>query len=166
MTTFDFFDLTIRIEELSRDIYLALALHSGTARHLRGLFRDLADEEAAHAGRLRLLALGQRGTAWSHGVTKRLGGRLEDVLATHEQVLWEVRHRRRPGDLPALLDRLSELEGRFGYLHAEALVRDATPGVARLFALLAAQDGAHSALLARHRAALMAGQGPRAVDAA
>lgn len=147
MTTFEFFQLAAHVEELARDTYLALAAHQGTPKDLAETLRGLAAEEEEHARRVRLLGDSLAGGGWPDGLTRLLAEKVQGAALAHQHLLWEVRSRRRPGDLEALLARLADMEVRLGFTHAEQLAKVADHRIASFFATLAKQDRRHAALL-------------------
>jgi rubrerythrin len=151
MTSYEFFRLAERIEDLARHLYLVLADHHATPPGVRQLLLGLAEEEEEHGRRIQLLAASLRGSTWTDRIVSQSAASMRAAATEFERVLAEIRSRRRPGDLMAILDRLVEMEDRLAFVHAEDLAQAAGPEVARLFEALARQDQRHRKLLERAR---------------
>jgi rubrerythrin len=151
MTSYEFFKLAERIEDLARNLYVVLAEHRATPPGVRQLLLGLAEEEEEHGKRIQLLAASLRGSTWTSQIVDRVGAKMEAAAAEFQVFLAEARGRRAPGDLMAILDRLVRMEERLAFVHAEDLVQGVEPRVARLFESLARQDQRHRTLLERAR---------------
>lgn len=144
-----------RVEMLAAELYESLAVSFAEAPWLRELFAGLAAEERQHAMRIRLLERHQGVNAW---LPEALGPICRDLDAMAEELESTRARLRLPGALRSptvVLERVCDIERRFGTLHAEELCRSASPEVVRLFRSLALQDERHRRLLdeARSRAA-------------
>jgi rubrerythrin len=146
MTTQECFDAAVRIETLFRDVYAGLARRFGHRSDLRDLFLRLADEEEQHAQRIRLLARRQSEAAWDPDVLSELAWGLDAIAA---ELLGLEREFDVAGekDVPAILRRVIDLEGRAGAFHAEELARSGDPEISGFFSALSQQDERHKDLL-------------------
>jgi rubrerythrin len=141
-----------RVEMLAAELYESLALSFVETPWLRDLFVALASEERQHAMRIRLLERHQGTTPWLPQALEPLCRDLDAMAAEIEGVRVEFR---RPGAVRSpsqVLQRVAEMERRFGSLHAEELSRSASPEVSRLFRSLALQDARHRQLLEQAKA--------------
>ena len=144
-STYQLLEKAERLELLAERLYLALSGRFGG--ETREVFRRLADEEAQHAARVRLLTSRYRrdrklvvSLAADTTLLDRLLVEAEETIAAVEAGAWD-------GDAQAALHRAAELERRFCQAHAQSLARDGHPDLRAFFEQLAAQDKAHEALL-------------------
>ncbi|HQR29839.1 MAG TPA: hypothetical protein PLL32_05475 [Anaeromyxobacteraceae bacterium] len=136
-----------RVEMLAAELYESLAVAFAEAPWLRQLFEGLASEERQHAMRIRLLERHQGANAWLPEAMEPICRDLDAMAKELESVRARLLL---PGALRSptvVLERVREIERRFGSLHAEELARSASPEVARLFRSLALQDERHRKLL-------------------
>lgn len=134
-----------QIEALAERLYRVLAERFDGEANL--LFRRLADEEAQHAARIRLLAARYRhdrrlvaSMDFDLGLLDRLFVEAEGALATVVGGAWD-------GDPAAARRAAVELEQRFCLVHAQVLSSAGHPELRAFFAQLAVQDRAHQELL-------------------
>ena len=146
MTTQDCLAAAARIETLFRDVYAGLARQFGHRSDLRELFLRLADEEEQHAQRIRLLARHQREAAWDPDVLSGLAWGL-DGMASELAGLEREFEAATEADVPSILRRVIDLEGRTGTFHAEELARSGDPEIRSFFSALSRQDERHQELL-------------------
>jgi hypothetical protein len=135
-----------RVELIAERLYRALAGRFGG--EAKAIFLRLAEEEAQHAARIRLLSARARqdrklvaSLAADTTLLDRLLVEAEEALAAVEAGAWD-------GDPGAALSGAAALELRFCQTHAQTLPRDAHPELRSFFEQLAAQDKAHALLLA------------------
>lgn len=134
-----------KVELLAERLYRALAGRFGG--EAKALFLRLAEEEAQHAARVRLLYVRVRqdrrlvaSLAADTTLLDRLLVEAEEALAAVDAGAWD-------GDPGAAISGAAELERRFCQTHAQTLPRDAHPELRAFFDQLAAQDRAHAELL-------------------
>lgn len=146
MTTHDCLAAAARIETQFRDVYAALARRFEHRHDLRDLFLRLAEEEEQHAQRIQLLARHQREAAWDPDVLSGLAWGL-DAMAAELADLEREFEAATEADVPSILRRVIELEGRAGSFHAEELARSGDPEIRTFFSVLSRQDERHQELL-------------------
>jgi rubrerythrin len=144
-STYQLLDKAERLELLAQQLYQALSGRFGG--ETREIFKRLADEEAQHAARVRLLTARYRrdrqlvaSLVADTTLLDRLLVEAEETIAAVEAGAWD-------GDAQAALHRAAELERRFCQAHAQSLAKDGHPDLRAFFEQLAAQDKAHEALL-------------------
>ena len=136
-----------RIESMAKDLYAELAVSFAERPFLAELFERLAQEEAQHAMRIRLLERHHGRAPWSEEMLERFQVELDGMLAEIESVRKLARSAVGARNVGALLRRLTRMESRFGSIHAEELAKSAAPAVQKLFAALATQDARHSEMI-------------------
>ena len=136
-----------RVESMAKDLYAELAINFAHQPYLREMFERLASEEAQHAMRIRLLERHHGRAPWSEAALARFKVELDAMRAEIEAVRKVAGSAIGARSVGALLRRLTEMESRFGSIHAEELAKSASPEVRKLFASLAAQDARHSEML-------------------
>jgi hypothetical protein len=78
------------------------------------------------------------------------------MLAEIEAVRRRARSSGGARNVGALLRRLTQMESRFGSIHAEELAKSVAPAVQKLLAALATQDAKHSEMIRKAEARLRA----------
>ena len=136
-----------RIESMARDLYAELAVTFTHQPFLRDLFEVLAQEEAQHAMRILLLDRHHGRAPWSADELERFQAELDGMVKELEAVRELARAAVGARNVGGLLRRLTAMEARFGFIHAEELARSAAPEVQMLFASLATQDARHSEMI-------------------
>jgi rubrerythrin len=136
-----------RIESMARDLYADLAVTFTHHPFLRELFEVLAQEEAQHAMRIRLLGRHHGRAPWSDQDLERFQRELDGMVKELEAVREMASAAAGARNVRGLLRRLTAMEARFGSIHAEELARSAAPEVQKLFASLATQDARHSEMI-------------------
>jgi hypothetical protein len=147
MTTYECFQGAARIETAAQELYAALAETFSDRPYLRSLFAQLSAEEAQHAQRIWLLARHQGKAPWAADALEKVSSGLVEMAAEIESMKGSLAGPGDGVDPGAVLERVVDMERRFGSIHAEALARSADPQVAMLFASLATQDARHRALI-------------------
>jgi rubrerythrin len=134
-----------RIEQLAKELYAGLAETFSGRPYLRHLFAQLSAEEEQHALRIVLLARHQGKAPWAADAAARISAGLDAMAGEIEAMKSDfAKAGNDPGEV---LQRVVELERRFGTIHAEQLARSAEPEVAKLSSSLAQQDARHRALI-------------------
>jgi rubrerythrin len=134
-----------KVELLAERLYRALAGRFGG--DAKALFLQLAEEEAQHAARVRLLSVRSSqdrklvaSLVADTALLDRLLLEAEEALAAVDAGAWD-------GDPGAALSGAAALERRFCQTHAQTLPQGAHPELRAFFEQLAAQDRAHAELL-------------------
>jgi rubrerythrin len=134
------------IEAVASSVYRAAAKRFASDPHWADMFRRLAEEEAQHALRVKMLAtrLSRDREAAREAVLAEAD--LDALLHDGQTLLQRIEG---PGDLllADVLALLRDMEAGFASVHAHALVATGDPASDELFAQLAAQDRAHLAML-------------------
>lgn len=136
-----------RIESMAGDLYAGLAVTFAHQPFLREMFELLAQEEAQHAMRIRLLDRHHGRAPWSDEELERFQRELDELAKELEAVRELAGAAAGARNVGGLLQRLTAMETRFGSIHAEELARSAAPEVRKLFASLATQDVKHSEMI-------------------
>jgi rubrerythrin len=136
-----------RVESMAKDLYAELAVTFAQQPFLAELFERLALEEGQHAMRIRLLERHHGRAPWSEEMLERFQVELDGMLEEIEAVRKLARSAGGARSAGALLRRLTQMESRFGSIHAEELAKNAAPAVQKLFASLATQDAKHAEML-------------------
>jgi rubrerythrin len=136
-----------RIESMAQELYAGLAVTFAHQPFLREMFEQLAREEAQHAMRIRLLDRHHGRAPWSDEELERFQLELDGMVQELEAVRELAGAAAGARNVSALLRRLTEMEARFGSIHAEELAQSASPEVRALFASLATQDVKHSEMI-------------------
>jgi rubrerythrin len=144
-STYQLLEKAEQIELLAERLYRRLA--ERFAGDARATFQRLAEEEAQHAARIRLLAARYRHDKRLVRSLAADGALMDRLLVEGEEALAAVRAGAWDGDPAAALRRAAALERRFGLVHAQVLAQEGHPELRALFEQLAAQDRAHLALL-------------------
>ncbi len=145
-----------RIESMAKDLYAELAITFAQHPFLAELFERLAQEEAQHAMRIRLLERHHGRAPWSEEMLERFQVELDGMQSEIDSVRRLARSAVGPRNVRALLRRLKQMEARFGSIHAEELAKSAAPAVQKLFAALATQDARHSEMIRKAEARVRA----------
>jgi rubrerythrin len=139
-------EIACQVEELAETLYRGLARKFGDGGPIAAVFNQLADEEAQHGLRIRMLR---------SQVSKRpMDFRGELGLSGLEALLEEARTLeqlfRSPDFRPTSAEAkqfMIELEHRFYEAHAQVMLRSENQALREFFAALARQDQAHAKLL-------------------
>ena len=131
-------------------LYLQLAARFADQPWWSSLLRGLADEEAEHASRIRLLERLQGGRL---APPEKLGRIAGDLRRAHDRITSFQRHFAETRPVPAteVLDAAGEVEMAFQAVHAEIVAATLLPEARDLFRSLAKHDAHHETVLARAR---------------
>jgi len=144
-TTYQLLDKAERLELLAALLYRALAgRHTGEAR---ALFERLSEEEEQHGARVRLLKARSIQDSKMIGASAAGAALFDRLIEEAEAAVRAVEAGQWDGEPRAAYIRAAELEERFAVAHAQALSKDALPGLREFFEQLAAQDRGHRELL-------------------
>lgn len=144
-STYHLLEKAERIELLAEQLYRALA--GRFAGDAKALFLRLAEEEAQHAARIRLLTARYRQDKRLVTTLATDTTQLDLLIGEAEQALAAVGAGTWDGDPAGALRSAAALEERFCQVHAQALSQDAHPELRAFFEQLAVQDRAHADLL-------------------
>jgi rubrerythrin len=144
-TTYQLLQKAERLELLAQQLYTVLASRFGG--NAKAVFQRLAEEEAQHAARVKLLAARFRGNPKLAATLTADAGRLDVLIAEAGAAIAAASEGRWDGQPETALQRACDLEDRFAAAHAQVLAKDAQPELRAFFDQLAAQDRAHQALL-------------------
>lgn len=142
------FELAEQIELTIAEIYKMLASRFVDNGDLRALFTLLAQEELAHARRVKEVANAwddEDGDGWSLDLEE---SHMQQLLDKAEDALAMTLQRTNLSGKEAL-EMTDGLEQAFHAAHAEALAADIAPELQSLFEELASADSAHLELIAR-----------------
>jgi rubrerythrin len=137
----------MRMETLAQELYAGLATTYSHQPWLRDLFEQLAAEEGQHAMRIRLLDRHQGQAPWPPEMVLRVWADLDAMSEAIAAMKVEFRKPSVTVDAPGVLQRLVDMELRFGSVHAEELARSTEPAIQKLFSSLAVQDSRHRELI-------------------
>ena len=128
-----------QIEDLAREIYQKFAKNESFAADVRGVFRQLSDDERTHARHLDLV---RQSTAREMDSLPRMTwDKLSEALQLAEQILRFVEQE--DLDEERALQIAIEMENRFVKVHAQNVLHFNNQKLAELFETLGKEDQEH-----------------------